>query len=67
MDEKQYISSVKLPDGSVYALKDVETRDILNSIFNDELIIDCGSTSVNFDDETVIDCGGIPVENNILV
>ena len=47
MDEKQYISSVKLPDGSVYALKDVETREILKIIFDDELIIDCGGAPID--------------------
>lgn len=47
MDEQQYISNVKLPDGSVYKLKDVETRDILNSIFNDEFIIDCGGAIID--------------------
>jgi hypothetical protein len=47
MDEKQYISSVKLPDDSVYELKDVEAREILNEIFNDELIIDCGGAPID--------------------
>lgn len=47
MDEKQYISSVKLPDNSVYELKDVEARDMLNSIFDDELIIDCGGAPID--------------------
>ena len=52
MDNKQYVSSVKLPDGSVYKLKDVEARDILNTILNDELIIDCGKAPIDVDDET---------------
>jgi hypothetical protein len=60
MDEIKYISSVKLPDGSVYKLKDVETREILDSIFNDELVIDCGGTPVDIDDLLLIDCGGAP-------
>ena len=46
MDEKKYISSVKLPDGSVYVLKDVETREILNYMFEDEFIIDCGGAPI---------------------
>ena len=62
MDKTQYISSVKLPDGSVYKLKDVETREILDSIFNDELIIDCGGSPDNIEDLTIIDCGGAPID-----
>lgn len=61
MDEIKYISSVKLPDGSVYQLKDVETREILDSIFNDELIIDCGGAPTTIDDLIIIDCGGAPI------
>lgn len=61
MDEIKYISSVKLPDGSVYKLKDVETREILDAIFNDELIIDCGGSPENIEDITIIDCGGAPI------
>lgn len=61
MDEIKYISSVKLPDGSVYKLKDVETREILDSIFNDELIIDCGGVPQEIEDLTIIDCGGAPI------
>ena len=61
MDEIKYISSVKLPDGSVYKLKDVETREILDSIFNDELIIDCGGVPQSIEDEMIIDCGSAPI------
>ena len=46
-NEQKYISSVKLPDGSVYELKDIWTREILDSIFNDELIIDCGGAPID--------------------
>ena len=42
MDEKHYISSVKLVDGSVYNIKDAEVREMLESFFSDEIIIDCG-------------------------
>lgn len=55
MDEKQYISSVKLPDGSVYKLKDVETRDILNVLLAEELIIDCGGAPIDIADDIAID------------
>lgn len=45
MDEKQqYISSVKLVDGSVYNIKDAEIHDLL---FSDELIIDCGGAPID--------------------
>lgn len=61
MDEKHYISSVKLPDGSIYELKDVEAREILDGLFNEELIIDCGGLPADITDEMVIDCGGAPI------
>lgn len=63
MDEIKYISSVKLPDGSVYKLKDVETREILDTFFSDELILDCGGTSLEIEDLTIIDCGGAPINS----
>lgn len=48
MDEnKQYISSVKMVDGSVYNVKDAEAHVILDSLFNDELIIDCGGAPID--------------------
>ena len=40
--EKQYISSVKLVDGSVYDIKDAEARDALDNLFLEELILDGG-------------------------
>ena len=42
MDEKQYISSIKLADGTIYEVKDSEARELLNSLFGEELIINCG-------------------------
>jgi hypothetical protein len=47
MDEKQYISSVKLVDGSVYDIKDAEVRDILKRFFSEEIIIDCGGAPID--------------------
>lgn len=47
MDEKQYISSVKLVDGSVYNIKDAEVREMLASLFDGEFIIDCGGAPID--------------------
>ena len=47
MDEKRYISSVKLVDGSVYNIKDAEVREMLESLFGDEFIIDCGGAPID--------------------
>ena len=47
MDEKKYISSVKLVDGSVYNIKDAESREMLDSLFSDEIIIDCGGAPID--------------------
>lgn len=48
MDENtQYISSVKLVDGSVYNIKDAEVREMLASLFKDEIIIDCGGAPID--------------------
>ena len=50
MEETKYISSVKLND-SVYKIKDLEARqqvqDLLNLLFNEEIIIDCGHAPIN--------------------
>ena len=62
MDERKYISSVKLTDGSIYGFKDAKAREILDNLFSNELIIDCGGAPLeNFLDETIIDCGGAPI------
>ena len=42
MDEKQCIARVQLADGSVYEIKDEYARELLNSFFTEELILDCG-------------------------
>lgn len=47
MDEKQYVSSVKLVDGSVYNIKDAEVREMLAGLFKDEIIIDCGGAPID--------------------
>ena len=47
MDEKKYISSVKMVDGSVYNIKDAEVREMLADLLDEELIIDCGGAPID--------------------
>lgn len=47
MDEKQYVSSVKLVDGSVYNIKDAEVREMLEGLLSEEIIIDCGGAPID--------------------
>ena len=47
MDENKYISSVKLADGSIYDIKDKHAQDMLNMLFSEELIIDCGGAPID--------------------
>ena len=42
-DEKQYISRVRVMDGSTMDIKDQEARTLLNSLFADTIILDCGT------------------------
>lgn len=46
-EQKQYISSVKLPeDDNLYYLKDLELRQLIAELFtieNGEYILDCGT------------------------
>ena len=42
MDEIKYISSIKMVDDSVYNIKDAEAQALLNRLFSEEIIIDCG-------------------------
>jgi hypothetical protein len=42
-DEKQYISRIKLVDGTTADIKDKEARFILDSLFTDTIILDCGT------------------------
>jgi hypothetical protein len=51
-----------MTNGLVYGLKDAEARQMLNSLFDDELVIDCGGASIDLINEIVIDCGGVPVD-----
>lgn len=42
-DEKQYVSRVRLIDGTTVDIKDQEARLILESLFTDTIILDCGT------------------------
>lgn len=41
-DEKQYVSRVRLVNGTTVDIKDQEARAILESLFVDTIILDCG-------------------------
>ena len=42
-DEKQYVSRVKLVNGTTAEIKDQEARSVLDSLFTDTIILDCGT------------------------
>ena len=42
-DKKQYLSRVRLMDGTTVEIKDQEARSVLDSLFTDTIIIDCGT------------------------
>ena len=52
-DEKQYLSRVRLIDGTTVDIKDEEARLILDSLFNTTFIIDCGTSEEDDTDITV--------------
>lgn len=57
MEEKNYISSVKLPESDVkYYFKDLDAQALLDFLFQDEIIIDCG-TAEETDESFIINCG----------
>ena len=43
-DEKQYLSRIRLTDGTTVEVKDQEARSILDSLFIDTIVLDCGSS-----------------------
>lgn len=49
--EKQYLSRIKLIDGTTVDIKDQEARTKIESLFTDTLILDCGTST---DDNGVI-------------
>ena len=46
-EEKQYISRVKLVDGTTVDIKDQEARLTLDSLFTDVIILNCGNAADN--------------------
>ena len=42
-DEKQYLSRIKLVNGTTMDIKDQEARSVLDSLFTDTIILDCGT------------------------
>lgn len=44
-EEKQYISRVKLVDGTTVDIKDQEARQALDSLFADTIILYCGTAT----------------------
>jgi hypothetical protein len=44
-NEKQYISRIKLANGTTAEVKDREAREILDSLFTDVIIFDCGNAT----------------------
>ena len=42
-DEKQYLSRIRLIDGTTVDIKDQEARLELDSLFTDTIILDCGT------------------------
>ena len=42
-DDKQYISRIKLADGTTADIKDQEARLALESLFAETIIFDCGT------------------------
>lgn len=42
-DEKKYLSRVRLMDGTTVEIKDQEARSVLDSLFADTIILDCGT------------------------
>lgn len=44
-EKKQYISRIKLADGTTAEVKDQEARIILDSLFTETVIFDCGDAT----------------------
>lgn len=51
MEDKNYISRVKLPENdTIYYLKDLDARELLAQLFGDEMIIDCGTAAEHIEE-----------------
>jgi len=46
-EKKQYISRIKLVDGTTAEVKDSEARMLLDNLFIDTIILDCGGAPVD--------------------
>lgn len=53
-EEKRYISRIKLADGTTAEVKDQEARLILDSLFTDTIIFDCGGPPAENDNESIM-------------
>ena len=51
-EEKQYISRIKLVDGTTVDIKDQEARLTLDSLFSDTVVLNCGTSTTTVDDIT---------------
>jgi hypothetical protein len=52
MEDKNYISNVKLPSSEIlYYLKDLDARELLKQLFDGEMIIDCGTAAEHIIEE----------------
>ena len=61
MEEKQYISRVKLPNNSIFDIKDREARELINLLlFGKEFIIESGGALDT--SEEIIEAGNAPID-----
>jgi hypothetical protein len=62
-DEKQYISRIKLANGTTAEIKDQEARVAIENIFailTKTIVFNCGNATVDTDiDEIIFDCNEV--------
>ena len=64
-EKKQYISRIKLADGTTAEVKDQEARIILDSLFTDTIIFDCGGAPIGTTSVDVLtDNDGLTLQEN---
>ena len=51
-ETKNYISKVKLPDGSEYHIKDREARTQIEELLSGTIIFHCGTSTTVIDDNS---------------
>lgn len=59
-NEKQYVSRIKLGDGTTVDIKDLEARQELENLFVDTIIFNCGTAAEEIENADVIN----NIENN---